>query len=265
MRIEALEPKADEPVSDQQPKKRKREDLDESDKKLKEYLEVMKPGQVSSNKLEGIMDPGQPDVGKEDPVLQIEAESDDEYETIPTRPAKKPREAREGREAETSAQDLRVADVIESQEPPTLPETQRSAPDVNATDDDWLRSRTNRLLDLVDPDDPEIAVKQQSSQAAPKQDSQDKPTEGSPVSPGLVDQDIAEDHEERPAHPVDQDSAVDTIRGTARLFLRNLPYRATEEDLRSHFETFGEVKEVRPSYFPYPHPLEIPLHVMMNP
>ncbi|EON98528.1 putative pre-rrna processing protein [Phaeoacremonium minimum UCRPA7] len=240
---QALEPKREEATSDQQPKKRKREDLDESDKKLKEYLEVMKTGQVSSNKLEGIMDPGQPDVGKEEPALQIEAESDDEYETIPTRPAKKPREATEGREAEPATQDLRVADVVKGQDPPTLPEASRPTADVNATDDDWLRSRTNRLLDLVDPDDPEVAVKQQSSQVVPKQGSQDIPADGSPVSPGVVDQDVVEDHEEQPAHHVDQDSAVDTIRGTARLFLRNLPYSATEEDLRSHFETFGEVKE----------------------
>ena len=264
MPTQALEPKREEATSDQQPKKRKREDLDESDKKLKEYLEVMKTGQVSSNKLEGIMDPGQPDVGKEEPALQIEAESDDEYESIPTRPAKKPREATEGREAEPATKDLRVADVVEGQDPPTLPEASRPIADVNATDDDWLRSRTNRLLDLVDPDDPEVAVKQQSSQVVPKQGSQDIPADGSPVSPGVVDQDVVEDHEEQPAHHVDQDSAVDTIRGTARLFLRNLPYSATEEDLRSHFETFGEVKEVRPSHFSYPLPLEI-LHVMMNP
>ena len=41
-----------------------------------------------------------------------------------------------------------------------------------------------------------------------------------------------------------------TIRESNRLFLRNLPYKATEEDLREHFAAYGELEEVSRTQFP---------------
>lgn len=40
-------------------------------------------------------------------------------------------------------------------------------------------------------------------------------------------------------------SPTDAILQTGRLFLRNLPFSATDEDVRQHFATFGEVSQVR--------------------
>ncbi|KKY35336.1 putative pre-rrna processing protein [Diaporthe ampelina] len=83
-------------------KKRKREGVDESDPKLKEYLDMMRPGQTTSSKLEGIY--GQQPSEQEDvemAVVPVDAESDDEYEAIP---AKKPKHQREAVEEAPAAQ-----------------------------------------------------------------------------------------------------------------------------------------------------------------
>jgi multiple RNA-binding domain-containing protein 1 len=40
------------------------------------------------------------------------------------------------------------------------------------------------------------------------------------------------------------DATMDAIRESGRLFVRNLPYTATEDDLRTHFEKYGTLEEV---------------------
>jgi multiple RNA-binding domain-containing protein 1 len=41
-----------------------------------------------------------------------------------------------------------------------------------------------------------------------------------------------------------KDDSLEAIRRTSRLFVRNLPYSATQEDLRETFERFGTIEEV---------------------
>jgi multiple RNA-binding domain-containing protein 1 len=41
-----------------------------------------------------------------------------------------------------------------------------------------------------------------------------------------------------------KDDSLEAIRRTSRLFVRNLPYSATQEDLREAFERFGTIEEV---------------------
>jgi multiple RNA-binding domain-containing protein 1 len=41
-----------------------------------------------------------------------------------------------------------------------------------------------------------------------------------------------------------KDDTLESIRRTSRLFVRNLPYSATQEDLRAAFEQFGTLEEV---------------------
>ena len=52
-------------------------------------------------------------------------------------------------------------------------------------------------------------------------------------------EDTPEDNEEKP------DPTLEAIRSNGRLFVRNLPYTATEQDLRNHFAPFGALEEVR--------------------
>jgi multiple RNA-binding domain-containing protein 1 len=108
-----------------------------------------------------------------------------------------------------------------------------------ATDDDWLRSRTSRLLDLVDPDSIEAVGGEKS---APAQDEPDSTLveQTLPEIEPLPESDIAttEELNDKP------DPILEEISKNGRLFVRNLPYTATEEELRNHFQPFGSLEEV---------------------
>ncbi|KUI58663.1 Multiple RNA-binding domain-containing protein 1 [Cytospora mali] len=237
------EPKAKDTGADI--RKRKREEVDESDPKFREFLDVMKPGQTSSSKMEGIR--GQL-AEEEDTVMAVApegAESDDEYEAIP---AKKPKRNTEEVVGEVPPAQVEVpahtADPPQATEQDVpLPPKTTEVPD--ATDDDWLRSRTNRLLDLVDPDDPSFASAPAAAAAAPVQ----QPAEKRELSPSAdVDMDRAspEPQETAVGLPVG-DNATEQIRRTGRLFVRNLPFKVTEDELRKHFGKYGETEEVHVS------------------
>lgn len=115
-----------------------------------------------------------------------------------------------------------------------------------ATDDDWLRSRTNRLLDLVDPDDiSHVAPKAKADcdSSAVQEVGNDKEAPHSEEDGTHDGQDLL------PPQGQDKDSAAEAISRTSRLFVRNLPYSATEDDLREEFEKFGGVDEVSCLFF----------------
>ena len=186
-----------------------------------------------------------------------EAESDDEYEAIPSRKGKqvaetqseKPYNASSQTKAMTQKPELGSSDKPEEPEPEIMAEgdqetvgaAQKAAATTN--DDDWLRSRTNRLLDLMDPDDlpqqrpdaPVTSLPNPIPDDRPKQnESVDEIVEG--VTPTSPDQAATETE----AVP----DTLDLIRRTSRLFVRNLPYGATEDDIRDCFEKFGAIEEV---------------------
>ncbi|CAG8953103.1 hypothetical protein HYFRA_00003300 [Hymenoscyphus fraxineus] len=212
--------------------KRKRSDVDEVDPKLQEFLEVMQPASKTKKWPTGTADDGMQEPPTKIQAIEVpEAESDDDYESVP----KKARKSSPPKEASPVA-----AVPIEE-----LKQTDEPMPDVavGATDDDWLRSRTNRLLDLMDPDD-----------IAPTQTGTVDLTNAVPVvepiaepSPSIEEplQDIDEimqvdEVEEEKSDPILE--AISAANG--RLFVRNLPYTATEDDLRKHFEPYGSLEEV---------------------
>lgn len=228
-------------------KKRKRDAVvDESDPKLKEYLDVMRPGQTTASRLEGIYGQSAESQPEADvPMVPVEAESDDEYEEIPAHKAKRQKEdiptvvsAPLGTEA--SLVDVPAAPATD--DAPPVP-----TPVADATDDDWLRSRTNRLLDLVDPDDP-AAFASVTARREPQ------PAAAAAVPrPDVEMADASPESEQQPNEQADEemddDSATGQIRRTSRLFVRNLPFKATEAELRTHFERYGEVEEVSKLFF----------------
>ncbi|KAK5992789.1 Multiple RNA-binding domain-containing protein 1 [Cladobotryum mycophilum] len=211
------------------PKKRKRDEPVESDPKLREFLRVMKQGK------EGVIaDETNPDAdvsafatnGK--PIVP-DGESDDDDNSLSI----------EGAVSQTDASGAVVKDTIDDV---TLDKTEEAQPTTEATDDDWLRSRTNRLLDLVDPDDlPQAATTIQNGTA--EQDTRDDNT--SPHSPeGAVEEVSADDVDAKETDESKQDDPVAIITRTSRLFVRNLPYSATEGDLHKEFGKFGIIQEV---------------------
>lgn len=104
------------------------------------------------------------------------------------------------------------------------------AQQLSTTDHDWLRGRTNRTLDLVDPDDVRI-----------QQD--EDPVDG--LSEGLTNaSNSALPPEKEGAANSEVDTLVHTKIPNARLFLRNLAFSVTQDDLQNRFNQFGKIQEV---------------------
>ncbi|KAL0935337.1 Multiple RNA-binding domain-containing protein 1 [Colletotrichum truncatum] len=240
-------------------KKRKREDLDESDPKLREFLQVMQPGKNSSaNEMLDVIDSAA--VEEQKKLLQ-DGESDDEYEAIPARPEKRQmREAPKGdhRPAESLPEEDEAMPDVGPVPKPVPDATQDEAPAVAVnnnngaatSDDDWLRSRTNRLLDLVDDDEVLQPPAQQDSGetggSAPAIN-HEAPVESSERPKAAIESEAGAGDKAAPlAKKVEEegDETLATIKRTSRLFVRNLAYSVNEDDLRSHFEQFGELEEV---------------------
>lgn len=170
-----------------------------------------------------------------------EAESDDEYEAVPKK-SRKP----------SSVPEILRQSTSESLPPPTLTAPSSLPSDsmaelapraANTTDDDWLRSRTNRLLDLVEPGDASI-VNIHAVIGGSETNSEAAKEFSSCVT---IDPPLSEDKEEIMEEQVDE--IFETIKVNGRLFVRNLPYTATEEDLRTQFESYGSLEEVCSPYF----------------
>lgn len=210
--------------------KRKRSDLDESDPKLKEFLDIMqRPSKMKTLKTQ---DDDEEPPTKMQAIEVPEGESDGEYEAVPKKSKKK------------NPPPAAVPQTIPTPVVPAIPEladeTGVESILPSATDDDWLRSRTNRLLDLVDPDEIGVAGTGAVSYDAAQ------PVVADSMDTGEQDPDhgegpTVEDQVEEGEKP---DPTIEAIKATGRLFVRNLPYSATEDDLREHFVPFGSLEEV---------------------
>jgi multiple RNA-binding domain-containing protein 1 len=234
-------------------KKRKREEPEIVDPKLQEYLKVV------GTKRESALAEQSGDAltatvaEKAVPVVAQEDESDDEYEQIPSKKEKQRKldhksgptpesgvEAksdelamrREGRD--TTAEATQAVVMSADSEP--------GAGGAAETDDDWLRTRTNRLLDLADPDDLDLVPPPITSRSTAKDADRATTLGETPQASDVVMNDVPEHTPETQGR--DAEDNVDVIRRTARLFVRNLPYSATEDDLRELFSAHGTIAEV---------------------
>ncbi|KAI0839085.1 RNA-binding domain-containing protein [Hypoxylon sp. FL0890] len=248
---------SDPEVKPENAKKRKRDGLDESDPKLQEFLNVMQPAKAPMSKIHGIGT----DVTEEPPTKYLavdEGASDDEYEVVPSRRKKsQPPESIEpsvtvAKKINSQPQEeTEVAEVAEEspseQAVPIAIGSSETGTQAAATDDDWLRSRTNRLLDLVSDEEDVIPTAAPSADVAPIPSNQEE------EQPEVVDATVGEDQDMNDPDPQSdsdepdaetKDEALETVRKTRRLFVRNLPYSATEDDLKSYFKRYGDVEEV---------------------
>jgi multiple RNA-binding domain-containing protein 1 len=187
-------------------------------------------------------DGGIPAVPAMAPPPPEDEESDGEYEEIP---AKGPKNMSREVPAVAAITQQHVLPPPQTETVTTNPAPQseevKQVPSVDATDDDWLRSRTNRLLDLVDPDDPSFTAARSGPTA---DDSTHIPVTSGPTG-ATEDKPFPEHADPAEEEPQDGDNPETVIQKTARLFVRNLPYTATEDNLRSHFAKFGSIEEVR--------------------
>jgi multiple RNA-binding domain-containing protein 1 len=219
--------------------KRKRTIVDESDPKLKEYLEVMQPASKLKTLAKSIEDESIVHPPTKIQALEIpEGQSDGEYEMVPKKSRKK-----SPAKYNTASAPAPVAAVIEQSVAPSEHMSDTIAP--NPTDDDWLRSRTNRLLDLMDPEDiitggTATLTSENIELVAETSDNIEQPVD---LDHKTAELRLEEEDEEKP------DPTIEAIKTNGRLFVRNLPYSASVDDLRRHFEAFGSLDEVRFSTF----------------
>ncbi|CAN9352857.1 unnamed protein product [Alternaria alternata] len=249
-KLEKSAPTSDEyrPQRQENDLKRKREEA-EQDPKLKEFLEVYQPPSKTSIWANGDTQLNDTSIAPADeavPEVAVpEDESDDEYQVI----SKKPKIAEEPAvvaadpqptATEASATELQ-AEVANGGD---AMEDVQGAPAVEqgpVSDADWLRSRTNRVLELVEDDE---APSNATVATVPQETARQTHVTAAP-SPGVVEaqpelQPQAEKQPDNAAAPDEEDK----IRETGRLYLRNLHYEVTEDEIKEQFSKHGALEEV---------------------
>jgi multiple RNA-binding domain-containing protein 1 len=229
--------------------KRKRDEA-EQDPKLKEFLEVYQPPSKNSIWANGNGQVGEAPVAAADeavPEVAVpEDESDDEYQVISKKPRVSAEPASIAAQPHTAAPppvDTIKTDGAKTADPGEPMEDIQEAPAAEqgpVSDADWLRSRTNRVLELVEDDE-------ESSINAPA------PAASVPTPQAHVDEQVSPEAVETEPVPQQQAEAQvddaapseeDKIRETGRLYLRNLHFEVTEDELREQFSKHGSLEEV---------------------
>lgn len=237
--------------------KRKREDEPKSDTdpKLQEYLGLMQP--ASKSRTWANEDTGQAEPHKQDALGDVSTQTvpvshekeKHDYHGATTKKKKAGRDVDQASplaiDAPTaSATPVVVQDDLFTGTIPPAPGAERAA----TTDDDWLRSRTSRLLGLVDDDDVRRRDDDGDAGEMRKGGASGTSEEGSGPRPVDVRAQVEADGVQPHGSVANPGSnAVESpTSATNRLFIRNLPYTTTEDDLRHHFERleYGRIEEV---------------------
>ena len=182
-------------------------------------------------------------------VHHLENDSDNEYEQLPA-PKLRRQDNYDRSQADLTTGPIKASspevkpDATIAAETADEGNSAEDAPILAATDDDWLRSRTNRILDLVDPTELAPQATEQTTHELPDQTEDNKEIQTDTPSETNHDGAPAGAENEPEEHGVDT-TKEGAIRQTSRLFVRNLPYSATEGDIWRTFEKFGTILEVR--------------------
>lgn len=234
--------------------------VDEGKSKLQEFLEVMQPPSRSKIWENQAASTAQILVK---PILLSEmrrtanARSDEEYEPVPKKQKGERKEAGvdklanqptglEDRPLEATIQENAESPPVTKQE---TEETTNEAPAMMqaASDADWLRSRTSRLLGLLDDNFAlkPITLPDDSEEQDTVNVKLPQPTHSGDMS-GASFQTDQDDRNEQFGKIAPRPSLEDAKQGNGRLFVRNLAYTTTEDALRRHFESgnYGTIKEV---------------------
>ncbi|KAE8379140.1 hypothetical protein BDV26DRAFT_260141 [Aspergillus bertholletiae] len=130
--------------------------------------------------------------------------------------------------------------AVDQEQPPSQEEEQQPV-----SDTDWLRSKTSRLLGLLDEE--EQAEFDSTAQrptdstelaADAEVDIEDAEADASPAVADAVE----------PTKAPEVDTNIENIRISARLFVRNLSYDTKESDLEPVFAPFGRIEEIHVAF-----------------
>jgi multiple RNA-binding domain-containing protein 1 len=213
------------------------------DPKLKEFLGVMqRPSLQKSWVNEGMDDVEVAHVPSADAAVpdDAEEESEEEYQTI----SKKAKTKKSTEPSIPQAQTVAKAGL--TPEKPEDPGAEADGPREGQSDADWLRSKTSRLLGLVDEEEERPPVVPPQGEEDTESETLEKAPTRAPTKKTAL---AGIEHTEDSQAPTNADE--EAIRGSSRLFLRNLPYTISEDDVTEHFAAFGNLEEVRTVWFSY--------------
>ncbi|KAJ6000505.1 hypothetical protein N7481_000914 [Penicillium waksmanii] len=245
--------------------KRKREEKTQ-DPKLKEYLSLM---QTSSKTRTWANDDGMVNP-TEEPVSASNQPTQDTavVEELPSYPKKaRVQETSPGEKDEapkpvvvdqSGADESVDTPMLDDQEGDGDEEEQGEAAPVS--DADWLRSKTSRLLGLLDEDEQaDFDDHKVAEPAKPRSRTPDEPESrnaaieniaAQPPQPTANDDENEDDEEQEDVVRLtaEQIKNTDLIRESARLFVRNLAYDTTDGDLEPLFAEYGKLDEVHVAF-----------------
>ncbi len=230
--------------------------------KLQEFLEVMQP--PSKSKIWENQDTTTMSATTERNEIavkgvELEKQSDGEYEPVPKKRKSDrrtigkeevieiPQEKSVTFDDKRDVPDVQKVSKNEGQKPADkLPATDETPA---ASDADWLRSRTSRLLGLVDDEDASAhtnALDYEDNQKDVVSPAREH-VEGVGRSDAGVQTHEEVDNEDPVALSLRIEDPEDAALESRRLFIRNLTYTTTEDELRRHFENggYGDIEEVR--------------------
>ena len=229
--------------------------------RLQEFLEVMKPaskGNVWSNE-DGAVNQGTLANTNEElgavAVVEVEQASDDEYEHVPKK--RKTSITATPAQLEKHLPDDGTSEPVTNQTEKPVPVDpaqdgtgigavhQRDSVHALTTNDDWLRSRTSRRLGMLNDDelDAEATVSLPPKEAGKSKDRDPAEHKVQVVESSDKVQDVnAQEDLMTSDHPVPEPEAR---KGSNRLFVRNLPFDATQDDILACFGSYGNIEEVR--------------------
>ncbi|KAE8396655.1 putative pre-rRNA processing protein Mrd1 [Aspergillus alliaceus] len=141
---------------------------------------------------------------------------------------------------DVSGEEHNTEEAIGQEEPAAQEEEQQPVSDA-----DWLRSKTSRLLGLLDEEEQaefDFATPKATTSTEPEAKVKaDYKAEETAASPPVVDT-------EKPTKVPEVDTNIENIRISARLFVRNLPYDTRESDLEPVFSPFGKLEEIHVAF-----------------
>jgi len=219
----------------------------EEDPKLKEYLEVMKPKSKKRTwENDDALVTGKDDSTPVDHQTTVDAgtASDDEYEEVPRKNKRAKVDTPSDEQAQVEAMPSDVA------EPSTnhMEENAQDKASGNAplSDADWARSRTSRLLGLLDDEEEDEEASRPKPRAASVSSSDIEDAAPSKIEPTRTPA-AATAPVSAPVDSTQPATEVEPtgVRASMRLFVRNLPYGVQEDALQSEFAPYGNLEEVR--------------------
>ena len=230
------------PTNSENPNKRKRDPKDEGgdDPKFQEFLTVMQPSKTKIWANSALEPSGGAASVANDMSNDIVAAASEPVVETQKKNKRLKSEKKAATQSATSAELDTSTDPNPTEQTESSPQGGLEVEEAPQSDTDWLRSKTSRLLGLIDEEEEMEAGSRPVASAFSPIDEDEAKHDEAPQVNGTDGSPSEEDEEKETLDP-----NIESIRGTARLFVRNLPYDATESDLEPIFAPFGKTEEVR--------------------